>query len=392
MLSHSSHFRRLPGKRTQRASTLVAGWNPARRTVSKGLLLRVSPVVLVLLGALVFAGSALAAIPEIPLPTPTPEVIPETPSVPPPEIPTSPPTLEATPETPPAPTLEPTPETPAPIPTPEIPAPEPTPETPPPTPTPEPTPETPPPTPTPEPTPETPPPAPEATPETPPPETTREAPPTATPETTTETTQPPAPEAAAKSSPNPPLAASPDAVDIPPEAADVPIGPLPTASAVGGPGRTAATSSTRPASAAGVVAAQQALSLRCELAGLEGRMSGKCTGGSLDAQRLFATSLLPVGSANPGASSTAATVTTPTDDDPGGSAARSHPPVSPAPSPAPGGASGGSAGGASGVGLSASLTLGALLRLAPARAMRRLRLSCEPWLTACFVLIPERPG
>ena len=25
-------------------------------------------------------------------------------------------------------------------------------------------------------------------------------------------------------------------------------------------------------------------------------------------------------------------------------------------------------------------------------ALRRLRLSCQPWRTACFVLIPERPG
>jgi len=38
------------------------------------------------------------------------------------------------------------------------------------------------------------------------------------------------------------------------------------------------------------------------------------------------------------------------------------------------------------------LTLIGLLLLAAPRAMRRLRLSCEPWLTAFFVLIPERPG
>jgi hypothetical protein len=48
--------------------------------------------------------------------------------------------------------------------------------------------------------------------------------------------------------------------------------------------------------------------------------------------------------------------------------------------------------GGSGMGLSTFLTLAGLLLLGAPRAMRRLRLSCEPWLTACFVLIPERPG
>jgi outer membrane biosynthesis protein TonB len=67
-------------------------------------------------------------------------------------------------------------------------------------------------------------------------------------------------------------------------------------------------------------------------------------------------------------------------------------PAPPTPGPAPGGASGGAAAGASGVGLSGFLTLAGLLLLAAPRAMRRLRLSCQPWLTAFFVLIPERPG
>ena len=52
---------------------------------------------------------------------------------------------------------------------------------------------------------------------------------------------------------------------------------------------------------------------------------------------------------------------------------------------------GGSAPGASGLALSAYLTPGDLLLGGP-RAMRRLRLSCEQWRAACFVLIPERPG
>jgi hypothetical protein len=46
----------------------------------------------------------------------------------------------------------------------------------------------------------------------------------------------------------------------------------------------------------------------------------------------------------------------------------------------------------SGTALSIFLTLAGLLLMAAPRAMRRLRLSCQPWLTACFVLIPERPG
>jgi hypothetical protein len=67
-------------------------------------------------------------------------------------------------------------------------------------------------------------------------------------------------------------------------------------------------------------------------------------------------------------------------------------PATPSPGPGPGGASGSAAVGGSGLALSAFLTLTGLLLLAAPRAMRRLRLSCEPWLTAFFVLIPERPG
>jgi hypothetical protein len=363
MISRFPRFRRPPGGRTPRGSTVRAHRNPPRRIVSKGLLL-LSPVVLALLGALVFAGSAPASTPEIPLPAPTPEVIPEPAPLPIPETPTPTPAPEVPAETPPAPT----------------------PETPPPAPTPEPTPETPPPAPTPEPTPETPPSAPEATPETPPPPTTEKTP---------EAPAPPAPEAEAKSAPSASLAPSQDAAgEIPPAATDAATGSVPTASAVDGRDRAAATPSAHPASlgaSAGLIAAQ-AMSLSCELAGLERRMSDRCTAGAPAVQRLFAASLVPLGSANPADSSLASTARAPTDDDPGGSGVRSRPPVSPAPSPAPGGAAGVSASGASGLGLSAFLTLGDLLRLAPARAMRRLRLSCEPWLTACFVLIPERPG
>ena len=67
-------------------------------------------------------------------------------------------------------------------------------------------------------------------------------------------------------------------------------------------------------------------------------------------------------------------------------------PVSPGPGPAPGGAAGGGSGGSGGIALSGLLPLAGLLLLAGPRAIRRLRLSCLPLLTACFVLIPERPG
>lgn len=66
--------------------------------------------------------------------------------------------------------------------------------------------------------------------------------------------------------------------------------------------------------------------------------------------------------------------------------------VSPPPGPAPGGAFGGSATSGAGTALSGFFSLASLLQLAAPRAMRLLRLSCRPWLTAFFVLIPERPG
>jgi hypothetical protein len=68
------------------------------------------------------------------------------------------------------------------------------------------------------------------------------------------------------------------------------------------------------------------------------------------------------------------------------------PPVTPGPGPAPGGAAGGASGGSGGIALSGLLPLAGLLLLAGPRAIRRLRLSCLPLLTAGFVLIPERPG
>ncbi len=73
----------------------------------------------------------------------------------------------------------------------------------------------------------------------------------------------------------------------------------------------------------------------------------------------------------------------------GGSAVGGDP-ASP-PGSGPGGSSG-SGSGASGLALAGFLTLAGLLLSGAPRAMRRLRLSCQPWLTAYFVLVPERPG
>jgi hypothetical protein len=119
-------------------------------------------------------------------------------------------------------------------------------------------------------------------------------------------------------------------------------------------------------------------------------MTDNCTAGWLGAQRFPTVSGSPTGLAT-----VAARLALVGADSPGGSghggSAVGAPPVSPAPAPAPAGASG-AATGASGLALSGSLTLAGLLHLAAPRAMRRLRLSCQPWLTSCFVLIPERPG
>jgi hypothetical protein len=83
--------------------------------------------------------------------------------------------------------------------------------------------------------------------------------------------------------------------------------------------------------------------------------------------------------------------TVPPADGYGGPVGGSHP-VEPPPGPSPGGSVGGSATGASGIALSGFFTHASLLLLAAPRSMRRLRLACQPWRTAFFVLIPERPG
>jgi hypothetical protein len=146
------------------------------------------------------------------------------------------------------------------------------------------------------------------------------------------------------------------------------------------------------ATAAGKPGGSSGGGLGCALPGLGGPTAGSCATtswmrppGALAPELV---TLVPVGAAL----EVAAVATRGGGDDPGGSAGGGRPmPMSPG--PAPSGSSGGAtAGGAGGVGLSGFLAFAVLLLLAAPRAMRRLRLACQPWLTAFFVLIPERPG
>jgi hypothetical protein len=140
----------------------------------------------------------------------------------------------------------------------------------------------------------------------------------------------------------------------------------------------------------GMTSAQRAGSFSCELSQLGGSLTDNCTVGWLGAPR-FLSGGASAGLVTAASSLVAATFAgSPSQSGHGGSAI-SAPPVGPAPGPAPGGAAG-AATGASGVApLSTFLTLAGLLLLGAPRVLRRLRLSCEPWLAGCFVLVPERP-
>jgi hypothetical protein len=140
------------------------------------------------------------------------------------------------------------------------------------------------------------------------------------------------------------------------------------------------------AALAGITTARRAGGLSCELSSLGSGMARGCS-----AEWLSAEHLLPDSPAGYAAAVAALAPTTGTPPGGHGGAAVGSPPVSPGPGPAPSGAAGSSAG-AAGLALAGFLTLAGLLLLGAPRAMRRLRLSCQPWLTACFVLIPERPG
>ena len=175
-----------------------------------------------------------------------------------------------------------------------------------------------------------------------------------------------------------------------PEFAGALIGAAITTPTVGESGETSGTSLEGAAAAgapAWMIAARRAGNLNCALPTLGGSMIDTCAGGLLGAQSLGSAS----SSRDTGAAPSTTTVAgAPTGNGDGGSSVGGRP-SGPTPGPAPSGASGASAAGGSGLALSA-FTLAGLLHLAAPRAMCRLRLSSQPWLTAFFVLIPERPG
>jgi hypothetical protein len=176
-----------------------------------------------------------------------------------------------------------------------------------------------------------------------------------------------------------------------PSAPSALIDSLVAPSTVAGPGEPSAGSHAAVAPVGVVtetVAGHRAQELSCKLSAPGGPATDSCAAGSMVAQAFLSAS--HAGFDADVASLAAATGSSPPGGGHGGSAIGS-PPVSPTPGPAPGGASG-SATGASGFATSGFFTLAGLLLLAAPRAMRRLRLSCQPWCTACFALIPERPG
>jgi hypothetical protein len=139
-------------------------------------------------------------------------------------------------------------------------------------------------------------------------------------------------------------------------------------------------------------AGSQAGRFKCELSALGGNMTDNCTAGWLGAPREVSSA--PTSAAVTAVSSLAAAAIA--NSPPGGhdGSGLGGPPLTSAPGSAPGGSSGaatGAGGGGSGTGVSTFLTLAGLLLLGAPRALRRLRLSFEPWLAGCFVLIAERP-
>jgi hypothetical protein len=171
----------------------------------------------------------------------------------------------------------------------------------------------------------------------------------------------------------------------------VATGSLPSATAV--PQKAAARPAAGTASgsdASRALAALVVADLGCGLSGMERHASSNCSAGG--GPRLNGMAPVLIGTTGARSVSPDPVAAAPADPDHGGSAVGTRLPSGPGSSPPPGGVAGGSAVGGSGVALAAFLSLAALLRLAPSCAMRRLRLSCEPWLTACFALIPERPG
>jgi hypothetical protein len=142
---------------------------------------------------------------------------------------------------------------------------------------------------------------------------------------------------------------------------------------------------------AGMTPVERAGGFSCELSQLSGQLTDNCTVGWLGAPR-FAAAGTASGLVTAASSLVAATIAGSPSEGGHGGIAISSPPVGPAPSsPAPAGAAGAATGGSGVAPLSTFLTLAGLLLLGAPRVLRRLRLSCEPWLAGCFVLVPERP-
>jgi hypothetical protein len=174
-----------------------------------------------------------------------------------------------------------------------------------------------------------------------------------------------------------------------PEVSSTPDGPLTTTLPVLA-GENQTPSATGSANAAALarrmIAAQRAENFDRALGGLGSSPTG--TASELHGPGLLSASAVLAEDLSGGATSSAGA---PAGGRSGGSPGGSSP-IGPSPGPAPNGTFGGAAGGGAGIALSGFPTFaGHLLRGAPV-AMRRLRLSFQPWLTAFFVLIPERPG
>jgi hypothetical protein len=201
-------------------------------------------------------------------------------------------------------------------------------------------------------------------------------------------------EQAPKSSPLALSAASQEPVTVvqpagegPPEIPTALIGSLTRASTGSGPGAGAAARCAG-SGAPGSAAAPLSQGLGCGLFSLGPPVPGNLAGSWLDSPHLLTGS--PMGLATPASSLAGAPTAVSSVHGAHGGSAVGSPPASP-PGSGPGGSSG-SASGAPGLALSGFLTLAGLLLCGGPRAMRRLRLLCEPWLTAYFVLVPERPG
>jgi hypothetical protein len=153
---------------------------------------------------------------------------------------------------------------------------------------------------------------------------------------------------------------------------------------------TSTASSVSVAALALTIAAQRAENFTRELGGL-GASSTDTYAAGLDTAGIDSPSLISAAFVEDLATGTAARAGAPAPGRSGGPPGGGSP-IGPPPGSTPSGTFSAAAGGGSGTALSGFPTFaGHLLRGAPL-AMRRLRLSFQPWLTAFFVLIPERPG